>query len=486
MATTKKPLDLTPLLELVGQPCGELHLFDMMSRWRTLVALAGEASWDRAAGQWLPALQRHLDEDWPDALRVWPHAWLRRKHPPAAQRVVRHLLLGEQSEAAHRAMFERLGEATADAMPPLRMLSIHRGQKVARRAPVSDLSPADAAALVRALGHTPLCRLRLSGPTRAFWDALLGSALPARLEHLDLALGVNDDLGVEEELGLAEALLAAASALRSIKLSWQWRRGARYSDALVEQLVRHAPTLADVEFVADLDEPAHLAALCAADWPALTTLKLGGRAPQPLDAIHGLLQRALRLHTLDLQALAGASAGVLPPRASAPPASLRRLTIALDGTDPDALAALLASPELAGLTSLRAPQPPPHAALWHAVCALPLEQLTIVCNPHQYDGGAPQLDALLERPIATLRHLGTPCDDLDKLARLELPALRSLNVQCLRFDEAAMQALAASPLVARLDAPVGLTMTYEAVRHTPYTDGARLERFAPPISARIV
>jgi hypothetical protein len=377
--------------------------------WEQICALVFPAKWEKAADQWLPYAEDHLDRSWPDVLRVWPERWRGRKAAPRATQLVRHCEVDPKA----RSLETFLG-ALERIKPPLTSLDLSY---------YPQLSEEERGRLFAVIGSLEqLRRLRLGIARQQVMGALLESGVVRRLEALELhgetldkpgvrALCASDQLGLLRELALeGEALTAQSYAfiaasplpaqLESLSLRWSRLAG--------EQM---GPP--------SRDESSGLWRLAQAEWPALERLDLLNTSCDR--RVGALLARAPALRTLHMSvdflradALVGALEGV---------SALRELALSdiLDRGDEEGLVGLFGLPGLAGLEVLtvggasfgeRA-----GAALRDAPCAQTLRHLRLY--PAGYEDMAPG--------GAGLRVLcGHASPTLEQL-RAALPALRGLS-----------------------------------------------------------
>lgn len=477
-------LDLAPLDSLLDTARATSLLIPLMQHWQTLCELLASAPFDKRPSEWLERCERDLDAIWPDELRACPLEWLRRKKPPAALRLARHLALGEQSAAAHRAIFERLA-ASEEALSSITSLSIVRGQKVAGRAPVTDLLPDQSQTLVRALERAPLASLHLRGVSQVFWEELLASDVPSKLRELSLGIGDNDEIALDVELSRVERLISAPRSLRALSLGWgTWRKHDGYSDALIASILGHATTLESIVLTEPIARETQLEALVSAAWPALERVTYTSRLAAAPSSLARWIERAPRL----VCAIVGSKRVTFSidreKRSSGEGPALRELEFDVPSLDPEAIAAVLASPSCAGVRTLRVRGERCSPALVDAILRLPLESLSVLTIGRSNFEGAAVIEALVESPIPTVRALHVPCNSLDSVCKLRLPSLRALSVFCTRFDPEAFERLVNTSWLSQLDAPMELGLEYAQLAGTAYATLTEFRRYDRVVKVR--
>jgi hypothetical protein len=434
MAKKHTPFPFGELRSLLQQPPSP-------ALWEQLCALVFPTKWEKDADIWLPYTQDMLDRGWPDALRVWPEAWMsnRRSSAAALARALRVELPSKRKQA-------QLLWAIQTHQPTLRCLSFHdtREEGPPRIAQLLENMPAltelelseaelrDPALLSLMTASGQLRRLALDRCklTQAGLDTLLRAA---ELEELELNLegnppGYYTDKTYYSGLG---ALLgpAAPERMRALRLHSAVDRAE--AQALLALPWRRLERLAMVG--AGLTD-ADLAALLAT--PRMRHLKTLDMAHNRLGAGFGdaMMQAAPPLR---LKALRVAPREALPDEAMA----LALRSRALEQVEELALGILSGGATSATLTALHAPR---------------LRKLQLATR-------APDdLITLLERghwpALQTLELRVRLSDDLlTRLARLELPALRSLTQEESldsadpEITEAGVEALSSAPWFTQLD-----------------------------------
>jgi hypothetical protein len=392
--------------------------------WEALCALVFPARWEKAADQWLPYAQDHLDRHWPDHLRQWPERWWGRKKIPSATALVRVMTLQQPSEAQLKRALDAL--AASDA-PLVELRATLRG--VSQRDDEQGQAEALLAALPRSVRRLRLRLMDMSGVGAR--EALRGRL--AGLELLSLQqVGLTDaslggllsapELGALEELRIAHepgVTARAGELLARSGLAAQLRRL-----DLSHTRITHRSDLLSPEQNA---EESGLRELAAARWERLEEVRLSGVGADA-EGVDVMLRAMPGLRGLDVSRN-GALGDALHIEAR-----LTSLNMAECGLGDLACAAMLGRGSLGGLRELRLDCNPVGEACGEALvrsgAAAQLRRLDASNLPGGAGGllrglGAARLDAL---DTLVLHGAGDDPALVPLLSQLQLPALRVLII----------------------------------------------------------
>jgi hypothetical protein len=392
--------------------------WDGAARWEALGKLLTQPAWDKAADQWMERAERAL-EAWPDADRVWPHAWFKRKVAPRATRLVRTLRLGDQSAAGHSAIFAQLATLDAEATPRLSAVELAYGRYNIKKQPTNLIDAAQASILMAALERTGAPSVSIMGGDSAeLWAALAGAPAMATVRRFECSLYKNPHMRRAEYDAGFEGLLASPhlSALRELQLyAYEANRWPRLSPRAMELLIAHHAHRLSALWLPPQPE-AEVEALCAASWPALREAR--GFGVMTLEQLAQSMDNAPALERLELH---NRLHGTL--MAPGQPGALRTLVLSASQLDEAQLVSVLRDPRMAKITDLSLQLAPLGAAALDALDALPLKRLDIGNVKHWET-----LGALKGRRLEGIEILHIEISAMDQLLAIELPALSQLTI----------------------------------------------------------
>lgn len=443
MASKSKQLDLEALDAACAAPevshrwDDGVEVYAWGARWDALCAMLVKPEWERGADQWMARAEAAL-EAWPDEVRSWPHAWLRRKVAPRATRLVRTLQLGAQAAATHEAIFAQLATLDAQTRPPLTRVGFGHTNYNLKKTPTNLIDPPQAAILMDLLADSPRKSLLIhGGDSEPLWEALAASPAMSTVRMLSVSLHKNPFIPRARYEALFEAILDSAhtSALEVLDV-YLYDRGqiAERTAALITE--RHAARLTALS-PAVLRDDALRDRFADARWPALRKLVL--RDAMSMAQLDRWLRNAPALESLEAW---GRMTGSLPAGGEGPrlrELALGHMELAVE------VEALLRSARCEALERMSLYQVPLTAGALGALGAMPLKRALIMPPT----GDAPW-SLWRGLRLAHVTALQLRCPSAADLLSLDLPALTHLAVTLGSLSDAELDAVERAPWFGQL------------------------------------